>query len=289
VNIRADGCANPVWTPDVTPSPARSVRTDSPWAFPWEKRQHERTSVDLRARLQGPRGEVEVRALNVSAGGTLLELCEQDLCSVPPLVERSVLHSVARSLFGAHLGVAFLERGVTVGARLARLVCPPDATERLQLGLRFLEILNPLQLTRLGAPVLASTAGAVPVGTASMAADPETRISATIRAEGDPEEEPLATGPLLGIADHAVAFRDREGDAGETVARLAGRPLSLLVHQGSHVLWTTSAHLISVRVLGTQTELESLGGVVETTVLTESDPTPALAPHLRPTGALAPA
>jgi hypothetical protein len=258
----------------------RSV--DSPWAFPGERRQHERTSVDLRVRLHGPRGEILVRALNVSATGALLELSEQDLCTVPPLIERSVLHGVARTLFSAHLDVTFLERGVAVGARLARMVCPPDATERLQLGIRFLEPLTSIQGKRLGVNANAVPADeARPAGRAAMAADPLTRVVATVRGLDDPSEEALATGPLLGIADHAVAFRDRAGDAGETVARLAGRPLTLQVHEGTDVLWRTTAHLISVRSLETWPGSGVLSGGVEATVLTDADPAAAVASRLR--------
>jgi hypothetical protein len=254
-------------------------RVDSPWAFPWEHRQHERTSVDLRARLHGPRGEVSVRALNVSATGALLELAEQELCTVPPLVERSVLYSVARTLFGAHLEVAFLERGVTVGARLARLVCPPDATEHVHLGLRFLEPLNTLQTKRLGvSPTEVPADAARPAGRAALAADPHTRISVAVSGLEGLAEESLATGPLLGIADHAVAFRDRAGDAGESISRLAGRPLTLQVNEAGGVLWRTTAHLISVRVL--ETRPTSPGGV-EVTLLTDADPAATLAPRLQ--------
>ncbi len=296
LNTRAAGRAGRMWTTCVNGTTASAVdaRRDSPWAFPWERRQHERMPVDLLARLHGPRGEIVVRALNVSAGGTLLDLTERDLCAVPPLVERSVLHSVAKTLFGAHLEVAFLERGVTVGARLARMVCPPDATERLHLGLRFLELLNPLQLRRLGVnPAETPPPGGGAAGVQALAAGSSTRLTVSLGAFDDGTDV-LAAGPLLGIADHAVAFRERKCtsdgmDAGEAVTRLAGRALALRVQEGdgrtpSEPLWSTTAHLITVRVLdGVGAPGATEGGFapgVELTMLTDVDPGQALGQRL---------
>jgi hypothetical protein len=244
---------------------------DAPWAFSWERRHHGRQAVDLPASLHGPRGDVPVRATNLSASGVLLRVMEADLCSVRPVKERSVLFALARASFAAHLEIVFLERGVAATARLVRMVSQPDETDRMYMGCRFLQPLGALPLRRLGMP--ADLAAEQP--TRLVAPTPPDLPAAEVRVQPEGSLVPAGEGLLADVGDHRLTVRLAPAEPGAILDALGLHPASVFVKLGGVRVFASRGHVLAVHH-------DEVARAVQVTFLTNSDPREALAAGRRP-------
>lgn len=217
---------------------------------------------------------VDGRAVNLSAGGVLVELERGALDGL--LGEQEDVFRSVDDAFGRGFQVRFAEAGFAMEAELVRLELPESRTQRVLLGCRFSRVLALVHQHRIGigsepdeldSVDLVETPWASPSPFDDLPLEARTTDGVSVLFF---DESPAVLGPrfhghVRTLGDHTFTSRLAKVGMAQVSARLGSRPFGFRVLVGPDV-WTGRAALVGARFVDVP------GGAVEVAVATEDRP-----------------
>lgn len=218
------------------------------------KREHPRYAVELPVRIKGVNREFDAIARDLSVGGVLIELPEDELAGredahLGPLEQLELIETHFRDSFD----VQFNSEGVVLEAALVRMSVRPEAPDHLFLGCQFAHKLTDALQKKLG--VKAGDEGMpgwqdVPeLDSLPFEADPARPAYLMILDETDAVAGPRYMGPLTAMGGDLIVARIDGTTCDDVIACLAGRDLRVRVMSGARVIWEAEASICATRFM----------------------------------------
>lgn len=213
-------------------------------AFLSGKRRSERHPVLFRVALSGGGQAVHGRTVDVSAGGVLIRVPDEEVgASGPPPPLLDLLGLVEKHLQG-EIEIAFPEISVRVPGTLVRMTVPPGEGGYFLLGCRFARPLAPAERERL---LPAETAAAR--GPLALAPRPGATVQALVFVERPDLAGPLA-GLVVGVESGRFDVRfdsAAASTAGAAESLLGDRTARVRLLEGGALLWEGAARILHAR------------------------------------------
>jgi hypothetical protein len=260
----------------VSGSPAQVPDHDALRAFFSGKRRSDRRPVRLRVDLHGDGKRVVGRSVDVSEGGVLVRIPDDEASPPPPMPAMLETLKLLEEHFQKGVVLGFPSIGIRVPVTPIRLASQPDDAPGFLLGFRFDRALEPDEGAKL---VPASAAIRGPLATI-------TRDGVALQALVF-VESPVVVGPVLvgRVWAHEASTLDVRVESTAAAptseaasALLRDRPARLRLLEAGRTLWEGPVHVVA-----TTDAADGFGGT-DVRVEAEGVLPPALARRFRPRG-----
>ncbi len=254
-------------------------------AFLSGKRKSERHVVSLPVTVSGVKRECEATAVDLSNGGVLLSLSEQELRQASARRNNGYLQAIQDN-FRDGFDVHFPSCRVVVEAELVRMSVQPGEDGLVFLGCRFRHALSMDQRTRLGlagtvitkegVDVLPTWLEVAPMEHMPYEPRPGRQTYALVYDRSDGLSGPRYAARVTGLGEAAVCIRIDHVELSNVTQRLGnGSQFRVSIVQGNKQLWASDATLVAARYLDTP------GGGVEVALLADEPPGRNVTKHFR--------